>query len=315
MAPFRSPAQFPELPELPERQRGRGPEPASAGERLPEPIRALLAGIGVSPGALRPTRRLGPRRPVHRLIGGGVVIEVAAASELGRLRLRREVWGRQWAQGIGVATVPVLGSDPAGDWLVSEWWEPSAPAGDAFLDDAVATALRIATAAPPPAGPPPNTWASPRRSAPIRLARGLLGGVPTRLWWAARQAAAALPTTPVAHGDFYHRNALWCPERGGVQVVDWEYLGPGLRHGDLLRLWSLLPARADREALLARILNLVPGPQHPDVGTLAVYLALRLLGENVKGARRDRHPADLAHARAVQPEARALARDLGGWPR
>ena len=311
MAPFLSPGR---LPELPERHRGRRPEPGGAGSHLPEPARALLATVGVSPGGLRPTRGPGPSRPVNRWVGCGVVVEVANARQEARLRLRREIWGRDWARSVGVATVPLLGSDPDGGWLVSEWWEPSAPAGNAFLDDAVATALRIAAAPTPPAGLPPNVWASSRRSVPVRLARGLLGGVPTRLWWAARQAATALPKIPVAHGDFYHRNTLWCPDRGGVQVVDWEYLGPGLLHGDLLRLWTLLPNRADRDALLTRILRLAPAEQHRDVGTLALYLALRLLGENVKGARRDRHAADLAHARAIQPEARALAHDLDAWP-
>jgi hypothetical protein len=307
VAPFLSPDRLPS-------RHGARSEPGAAGARLPEPVRALLTALGVSPGGLRPTRGLGPRRPVHRLVGGGIVVEIANAGEAARLRLRREVWGRDWARNVGVATVPMLGSDPDGRWLVSEWWEPSAPAGNAFLDDAVAAALRIAAAPTPPAGPPPNVWASSPRAVPVRLARGLLGGVPTRLWWAARQAATTLPKTPVAHGDFYHRNALWCPERGGVQVVDWEYLGPGLLHGDLLRLWTLLPARADRDTLLARVLGLVPAAQHRDVGKLALYLALRLLGENVKGARRDRHAADLAHARTIQPEARALARELDAWP-
>jgi hypothetical protein len=300
VTPFLSPERLPEL--------------SLRALPLPEPVRNLLAEAGVPVGALRPAGRLGPRRPVHRLAGGGLIVELASAGEAGRLRLRREAWGRSWAQSVGVRTVPLLGAGPEGEWLVSEWWEPSAPGGAGYLDDAISTALRIASAPPPPAGPPPNVWSSPRRAVPLRLAKGLLGGVPTRLWWAARQAASELPTVPVAHGDFYHRNALWCPERGGVHVVDWEYLGPGTRHSDLVRLWTLLPLSSDREDLQARMLRLVPADQHRELGVLALYLALRLLGENVKGDRRDRHPADLAHARAIQPEARALARDLGAWP-
>lgn len=280
---------------------------------LPEPVRAALADLGVPLPALEAPPFVGPRRPVRRLVGGGVVVEVAE-SETGRLRLRRELWGRRWARQVGIPTIPVLHEDPDGAWVVAEWWHPAAPTGPAFLDDAVTTALRIAGSPEPQPGPPPARWTSPRRAAPIRLARGVLGGVPTRLWLAARRAAATLPRVPVAHGDFYHRNALWCPDRGGLHVVDWEYLGPGHRHGDLVRLWTLLPHRADRDALLERVLALVPASEHRDVGLLALYLALRLLGENVKGARSDRHRADLDHARSIQPEARALARALQAWP-
>ncbi|GAA3397430.1 phosphotransferase [Cryptosporangium minutisporangium] len=280
---------------------------------LPPALRSLLADVGVPPDALTTAGFVGPRRPVHRLLGGGLVVEVAS-TDAGRLRLQRELWGREWARQVGVRTVPILGADRSGGWMVAEWWRPAPPAGAAFLDDAVATALQIAGSPPPAPGPPPAHWRSPRRTAPIRLVRGLLGGVPTRLWLAARRAAATLPSVPVAHGDFYHRNALWCPERGGVHVVDWEYLGPGRKHGDLLRLWTLLPDRADRDALLHRILDLTPPDEHREVGTLALYLALRLLGENVKGSPADRHRADLEHARSIQPEARAVALALDAWP-
>ncbi|SHN46363.1 phosphotransferase [Cryptosporangium aurantiacum] len=280
---------------------------------LPPAVRTLLTDAGIPPETLRTAAFAGPRRPVQRLLGDGVVVEVAS-TETGRLRLRRELWGREWARQVGVPTVPVLDADPGGGWMVAEWWRPHPPTGTEFLDAAVTTALRIAGSPPPQPGPPPARWTSPRWAAPIRLARGALGGVPTRLWLAARRAAAALPSVPVAHGDFYHRNALWCPEQGGVHVVDWEYLGHGPKHGDLLRLWTLLPHRTDRDALLDRLLALTPPGEHRAVGTLALYLALRLLGENVKGQRADRHRADLDHARTIQPEARAVARSLDAWP-
>jgi len=280
---------------------------------LPEPVRSALSDLDVAPTVLEATAFAGPRRPVRRLVGGGVVVEIAD-TDTGRLRLRRELWGREWARQVGIPTVPVLAADPDGGWLVAEWWRPARPAGAGFLDDAVATALRIAGSPPPPPGPPPAVWTSPRWVAPVRLLRGAVGGVPTRLSLAARRAAAALPDVPVAHGDFYHRNALWCPERGGVHVVDWEYLGSGRRHVDLVRLWTLLPQRTDRDALRDRILALTPLDEHRDIGALALYLALRLLGENVKGRRGDRHRADVDHARTIQPEARELARALDAWP-
>ncbi|TQS45502.1 phosphotransferase [Cryptosporangium phraense] len=264
-----------------------------------------LAGLGVRPESLAPGTFAGPQRPLRRFLGAGLVLEVATG-ESGRLRLARELWGRGWARQVGVPTVPVLDAGEDGSWLIAEWWKPSPPSGEDFLDEALTAALRIAGSPPPEPGPPQALWVSDRRAAPIRLARGVIGGVPTRPWLAARRAAAALPTVPVAHGDFYHRNALWCPERGGLHVVDWEYLGPGPRHGDLVRLWTLLPSRSDRDALLTRILALAPEAEHREIGVLALYLALRLLGENVKGPRRDRHRADIDHARAIQPEARAL---------
>jgi aminoglycoside phosphotransferase len=295
---------------------------------LPRGVLAVLRGERIDPESLRPVPGRGPRRPIRRLVGCGVVVELAAGADTGadigadtgadtaagRLRLRRELWGRCWAAGAGLPTPPVLGADADGGWLVSAWLPAGAPTGPDFLDAAVATAGRIAAAPPPPAGPPRSVWRSPRRAAPLRLARGFLGGVPTRLWWRARQAAAALPRVPVAHGDFYHRNVLWRPDSGTLHTVDWEYLGTGLRHGDLLRLWSVLPGPLDRAGLLARLLDGLPAAQRADVGTLALYLALRLLGENVKGDRRDRDEDDLVHARALLPEAYALAEDLGGWP-
>jgi hypothetical protein len=306
-------------------------------------VRAVLLREGVDPDLLRLLPGRGPRRPIARLIGpitgqarhpvghairrpgtgSGVRVVVELAIDgasgyghaAGRLRLQRELWGRCWAAAAGLPTPTVLGADPAGGWLVSSWLEPAVPTGPGFLDAAVETAARIAAAPPPPPGPPRSVWRSPLRSAPLRLARGALGGVPTQLWWAARQAVARLPQVPVAHGDYYHRNVLWCPGRGGLYTVDWEYLGPGVRHSDLLRLWSVLPDPADRAGLLARLLDDVPAAERAEIATLGLYLALRLLGENVKCAPRDRDATDLAHARAIQPEAHALAQTHGGWPR
>lgn len=272
-----------------------------------------LAEHGIDPDSLRTVGKLGLRRPVTRLVGDGVVVELAE-SDAGRLRIRRELWGRAWADRAGVPTATVLAADPAGSWLVSEWVEAGAPSGPSYLDRAVEVAGLIAAAPPPLPGPPPSVWRSPRHAALTRTARAVAGRMPVRLWWAARAAARALPQVPVAHGDFYHRNVLWRRDRGEVCVVDWEYLSAGPRHGDLLRLWTILPSRTDRDALLHRILTAVPAAQHREVATLGLWLALRLLGENLKADRRDRNPADLAHAWSIQPEARILARTHNAWP-
>lgn len=284
-----------------------------AGPVLPAELRAVLADHGIGATALRVRGTTGLRRPITRLGAGAVVVELAD-SPAGRVRLRRELWGRAWAAAVGLATPAVHAADPDGAWLVGEWIEPGFPGGPAFLDRAVEAAERIRRAPPPPLGPPASVWRSPATAAPGRTARAVAARMPLRLWWAARAAARALPRTPVAHGDFYHRNVLWQPDRDRVSLVDWEYLGPGPRHGDLLRLWTILPRRDDRDAVLDRLLVAAPAAEHREIATLGLYLALRLWGENVKTPRRDRDAADLAHARSIQAEARALARAHGAWP-
>ncbi len=285
-------------------------------DAVPAEARAILSARGVDADALLRLGKLGLPRPVTRLGGWGIVLEVAQ-SDAGRVRIQRELWGRAWANRHGIGTATVHASDPDGAWMISEWIEPGAPAGPSFLDAAVDAAHRITAAPPPPPGPPPNIWRSARRDVAARTARALAGRMPMRLWWAARMAARTLPLVTVAHGDYYHRNVLWRPDigaAGAVAVVDWEYLGAGPRHGDLLRLWTILPDRADRDALLDRLFAAAPPSQHRDIATLGLWLALRLLGENVKAARRDRNTADIAHARSIQPEARALARTHNAWP-
>jgi aminoglycoside phosphotransferase (APT) family kinase protein len=128
-----------------------------------------------------------------------------------------------------------------------------------------------------------------------------------------RKAAMALPMTPVAHGDFYHRNVLLRPE-GTICVVDWEYLGPGPRYGDPVRLWSVLPGKTERDALLSALLASTPAENHADIALLALWYALRRIGENVKAPRTHQNPGDIEHAWAVLPEARELAREYGVHP-
>ncbi|HEV2088840.1 MAG TPA: hypothetical protein VGR21_11055, partial [Cryptosporangiaceae bacterium] len=76
--------------------------PVTAPE-VPAAVRAVLDAHGVSATALRPRDKLGVRRPVDRLGAAGVVVELASGSD-GQLRLRRETWGRRWAQEVGVPT-------------------------------------------------------------------------------------------------------------------------------------------------------------------------------------------------------------------
>jgi hypothetical protein len=280
---------------------------------VPPGALAVAADHGVAPGELRPLGKLGLRRPVTRLGGRGIVVEIAEDDE-GRARIRRELWGRSWAASAGVPTAVIHGSDPDGGWLVGEWVPAAPTGGQRYLDRAVQAALAVGSAVPPLPGPGAAVWRSPRRAAVLRTARAISGRMPMRLWWAARTAARDLPQVPVAHGDFYHRNVLWRADRDEVCVIDWEYLGAGPRHGDLLRMWTILPDRRDRDSLLDRLLSATPPAQHREIAALGLWLALRLLGENIKSPRTDRNAADLAHARSIQPEARDLARTHDAWP-
>lgn len=97
--------------------------------------------------------------------------------------------------------------------------------------------------------------------------------------------------------------------------MDWEYVGWAPRYADEVRFWSLLPDRRDRDTALELILEGAPQSAWKDVGALALWLSLRLLGENAKAPAAIRNADDLEHARRLLPEAYDLARRLGGWPR
>lgn len=257
-------------------------------------------------------------RPVRRFTQGTVVLEVALG-DVGRLRINREVHGRAWASGIGIDTAEVYDVDPGGSWLVGEWLPASSAGGptpdsvDEYLAAALATAAKIAESTPPEPGPPPARWRSPRRTKIARALRGVAAGLPTRLWWSTRKAVEAVPTAPVTHGDFYHRNLLWRP--GGVLcVVDWEYLGPGPRYSDQVRLWTILPERSQRDTVREALLASAPAGDHGDIALLMLWYSLRLIGENVKTPRAHQNPADIAHAWSVLPEAREIARAAGVHP-
>lgn len=264
-------------------------------------VAAVLRELGIAESELSPVGKVGVPRPVRRWRAGDVVVE-RADNPAGALRIQRETAGRRWAARVGVPTAPIVDADPDGAWLVARWVAPVATIEESYVDAALDAAETIAAASPPPDGPPSQRWSSPRRTRLARTLRGIVGGVPLAQWWRARRRAAQLPQVPLAHGDFYHRNVPGGP--GGVAVVDWEYVGPGPRHGDMLRLWSVLPARAERDYAMRAVLARVPATDHASVGVLAHWLALRRLGENVKAPRAHRNADDTAHAREVLAEAR-----------
>jgi|GEM_PF-3456620 hypothetical protein len=264
---------------------------------------------------------LGPPRSVRRFVQADNMLEVATDSH-GALALRRETRGRQWAISQGVDTATLHGAAADGTWLLGQWLLPLPAQGpcpdwpdwSSYLDAALAVAAAIATAIPPPEGTPAAVWRSPRAKRLTRALRGTLAGIPQRLWWATRTAAAALPAAPIAHGDFYYRNLLWDQPRQRCCAVDWEYLGTGPRYGDLVRFWSVLPRREHRDAWLDRVWSITPAEHHHHIALLALWYALRRIGENVKAPRTYRNPDDTAHAWSVLPEAQELARSYGVYP-
>jgi hypothetical protein len=256
----------------------------------------------------------GRRTETVRCVHAGRVLEVAVGAE-GRRRLRVEIAGRAWARERGIVTPEVLDADPDGAWLLGAWLEPVRPIGAGYVDAAVATARLIARQPEPPeAVVEASSWRASRRDLLVRGMRVVSGGVPPRLWRAARlQVAEVGGERVVAHGDFYPHNVLGT--RSGVSVVDWEYVGWAPRSADLVRLWTLLPESADRDRLLAHLSADQPALERRRIGALVLWHALRLLGENLSVARTEQNPVTLRHARAIVPEACEVARDLGAWPR
>jgi thiamine kinase-like enzyme len=112
----------------------------------------------------------------------------------------------------------------------------------------------------------------------------------------------------MAHGDFYRRNILGTGS--GVMLVDWEYMGLAAFGTDLLRLWTTQHEREDREQIMEHLMSTTPRSRWADVGKLALWLSLRLLGENLSVPRRDQRPSDREHARVMLSEARMWARTL-----
>ncbi len=135
-------------------------------------------------------------------------------------------------------------------------------------------------------------------------------GIPVPLFRRARAAYAALPHDTVSHGDFFYRNVL--EDQRGVCVIDWEFAGLQPRHTDQMRFWATLPEQHLRDRVLARTLDSADPGEHPAIGTVALWMAIRLLAENVGVPRKQRNPTTLEVARSGMAEARDLAARLGG---
>ncbi len=270
-----------------------------------------LAGLGVDRDELRPIALPNGRAHVQRWVGGGIGVDVALTSDA-RRRIRLEVSRRDWAHQAGVPVPRVLAADHGGSWIISDWINGSRACGREYVGAALESAVCIAGTSGFPASLEGSSWRAPRSTRPLRAARLALGGMPLRVWRAARAQALRLPRGQLAHNDFYPKNVI--ASGGTAYVVDWEHAATAPRHTDELRLWSTLRDRDDRELVMQVVLARAGPSGHRDVGALLLWLSLRLLGENLSAAPENRTPASLAHAQSMLPEASEWARRLGAWP-
>jgi hypothetical protein len=275
---------------------------------LLDDVLPVLRALGSTDGP-RPVPSSRPSSALSVWRTGELHVDVAV-DDRGRRQLLNEVAGRRWAAAHGIATPALLAVAPDASWVVSQRVQTVAPTGPAYVESVLECARRIA-AAPPVHLPYRRTWRTPRSQAATRAWRGVVGGVPTAEWLHHRTRARRLTPSVASHGDFYPANVLALAD-GTVSVVDWEFAGAGVAYGDEARMWTLLASAADRALLLQRLLDRDGEPARRALAVLLPYMALRLLGENVKADPRHRNVATTRHARAMIPEARAAALRLEG---
>lgn len=212
----------------------------------------------------------------------------------------------------GVPVPRALSADPEAGWLLVERAPEDPPRGPRYVEAAVAAAAAVG--AVPLSGLRPASTSraahggrerrAPRRGVALRALRALLGPVPVRAFLQHRAAAARLPRTTTAHGDFHPGNVLFDADAGRVAVVDLELLGPAPAGLDLCQLWCGLRDPADRDLVL-QALRQVPGAR-PDV--LLPWIAVRSLADvtaALPSRARERDLVDLAVDAWLQ--ARSLA--------
>jgi aminoglycoside phosphotransferase len=236
-----------------------------------------------------------------------------AVTESGRLRLRAELRGRQWAVDRQVGVPEVLGAHEDGRWLVSGRVHGTPSGGAQWAEAAIEAALRIAPLPAPPGEPwePPRGPAFGRARASVEdTGRLVRGGIRPGELRAVRAAARQLPLSEVTHGDLRAANVVLDESRGSLVVLEWTQVHPGPRHRDLLTLWATTPDDADRGAIADTVRDRTAGWEEPDVGLLWHAVALEQLVARL--TRPDRGDGlDVEFARARLAEARRIAGDLG----
>ena len=177
-----------------------------------------------------------------------------AYDEPTRARIREESARLAWAARQGIPVPEVRDSRPA--WLVTaRAANDGATGGRQYVEAAVAAARAIAGAreAPPSVRGAVAAHGGGRWAGMSRLGRILRSPLSPLEFRRARAAAAALPRDVLAHGDFVLHNILFDASRGGVTIIDWEYLTYAPSHFDLLMLWPRLAASEDRAIVLEEV--------------------------------------------------------------
>ena len=260
---------------------------------------------GLDPTAFAYAAKPGPPTGLRTFLGEDTVLTVAVDDE-GRRQNLVEVTCRAWVAPHGVGCPVVLAAAPDGTWIHAERVRAGRPEGPGYVHAALDAADRVAALEPPALPVAPSRWRPSRSARVLSAARGTLGGLDVPRFLRARRAAVGLTEQTTSHGDFYRRNVLHVPDTG-VSVVDWEFVGRAPRWTDHVRLWSTLRRPEDRREAWARIGDAAGPDGRAHLEALAGWLCLRLLAENLAAPRRQRDGDDLAHARTLVVESRALS--------
>lgn len=264
-------------------------------------LAAGLAAAGRAAG--EPLSPLPDRPGATALVAVGErTVAYVAWDEATRARLVHEQAALGLLAGRAVPVPRPVAVDEDAGWLLVERAAEHRAAGPAYVEAAVQAAAAIAAVPLPALAEPPLRAAgrggsgarrAPRRGLALRTLRSLLGPVPVRAFLRHRAAAARLPRTTTAHGDFHPGNVLWDAHARRVTVIDLELLAPAPVGLDLCQLWCGLEEAADRDLVLAA-LRALPGAQ-PDV--LLPWIAVRSLADvtaALPGRARERDLVDLA---------------------
>jgi hypothetical protein len=268
-------------------------------------VASAFAQAGQDPGAFAYAAKPGPPTGLRTFLGEDTVLTVAVDDE-GRRQNLLEVACRTWAGAHGVGCPAVLATAPDGGWLHAERVRAGRPEGTAYVHAALDAADRVAAAPLPDLPAAASSWRPARAQRLASAARGALGGLDVPRFLRARTAAAGLADRSTGHGDYYRRNVLHVPG-AGVSVVDWEFVGEAPRWSDHVRFWSTLRRAEDRREAWGRTSEAAGPEGRAHLRTLAGWLGLRLLAENLAAPRHQRDAEDLAHARVLAREARALS--------
>lgn len=239
----------------------------------------------------------------------------------GKRLIAIEVQARRWATGIGLPTPKVLDHAPDYSWMIATWQETRDPVGSDYVRGALRIADTIMAADLPALSVAASEWSGDSANKWQRIYWLTSAGLPLLAWLRARRMAGRLTDFRTAHGDYYRRNVLATsteapkgfPPTGGVSIVDWEFLGAAPAFTDHLRLWSTLREPSDRALALDLIFADASRESWKHLCILAEWLGLRLLAENLSAPKNQRNAKDLAHARIVAREARALGRSANTY--